>query len=144
MNQPLEGYKNILTVLSLKNYPTVIGFLNYTNRKRISIDIAKNAIENKTVISNAEQVDHLFEFISPLIVDQADAPAVEDLDMEDFEEEQQLVGSLVHLFTNSDLKELSAVRFLDFFNVFDHRLTRKNRCMSPPADTLPALALLYN
>ena len=109
LNQPLNGFKNILRVLSLEHYPTVMGFLSYNTRKRVSEDIAKSAITNKTVLSSADQVNCLFEFIAPLIQDQDDQPAVEDFDMEDFEQEQQLVGSLVHLFVNEDLKQQSAV-----------------------------------
>lgn len=109
LNQPLTGFKDILRVLALENYPTVMEFLSYNTRKRVSTDIAKSAIKNKTVISSADQVNRLFSFVAPIIKDQDDQPAVEDLDMEDFEEEQQLVGSLVHLFTNSDLKQQSGV-----------------------------------
>eukprot|EP00339_Tiarina_fusa_P013002 CAMPEP_0117011558 /NCGR_PEP_ID=MMETSP0472-20121206/9917_1 /TAXON_ID=693140 ORGANISM="Tiarina fusus, Strain LIS" /NCGR_SAMPLE_ID=MMETSP0472 /ASSEMBLY_ACC=CAM_ASM_000603 /LENGTH=766 /DNA_ID=CAMNT_0004714405 /DNA_START=22 /DNA_END=2320 /DNA_ORIENTATION=+ len=109
LNQPLVGFKNILRVLSLEHYPTVMSYLSYNTRKRVSEDIAKNAVKNNTIISSAEHVNCLFEFIATLIQDQDDQPAVEDFDMEDFEEEQQLVGSLVHLFKNSDLKQQSAM-----------------------------------
>jgi vacuolar protein sorting-associated protein 35 len=109
LNKPLE-LKNIISVLSLQHYPTVMGFLGYNTRKRVSIDIAKSSIQNQTRISTADHVNRLFEFISPIIRDQEDQPPVPDIDMEDFEEEQHLVGALVHLFS-SDLKELSAVLF---------------------------------
>lgn len=108
LNKPLE-LKNIIAVLSLQHYPTVMGFLAYNTRKRVSIDIAKSSIQNLTRLSTAEHVNRLFEFISPIIRDQDDQPAVNDIDMEDFEEEQHLVGALVHLFVSSDLKELSAM-----------------------------------
>lgn len=32
LSTPLESYKNILTVLSLKNYYGVVKYLNYSNR----------------------------------------------------------------------------------------------------------------
>jgi len=109
LNQPLKGIKNILDVLTLEHYPTVMQFLSYATRKRVSVDIAKSALKKKTVVQSADDVNRLFEFIAPIIKDQDDQPLVADLDMEDFEEEQQLVGSLVHLFVNDDLREQAAM-----------------------------------
>ena len=115
LNQPIEFYKNIITVLKLDNFPKILGTLPYETRKKVSTEILKSALQNKTKFSNAQTVDRLFEFILPLIVDQPDQPPLDELDMEDFDIEQQLVGSIIHLFDNQDLKELAAVRFSLFF-----------------------------
>lgn len=106
---PLKRYKNIITVLNLEQYPVAMKYLSYNSRKKVSMDIARNAIQNATKIPTADTVNQLFEFISPLIRDQDDQPPFDDWDMEDFEEEQQMVAALVHLFENEDLKELSAM-----------------------------------
>lgn len=109
LNTPLEQYKNVLTVLQLEHYPTAMTHLPWAARKRVAVDIAKSAVANQTKIPTAHAVNRLLEFIAPLVQDQEDQPPAEDVDEEDFEEEQQLVGALVHLFDRSDLKELSAM-----------------------------------
>jgi len=109
LNTPLEEYKNVLTVLQLEHYPRVMAHLPWAARKRVAVDIAKSAVANQTRVPSAHAVNRLFEFIAPLIQDQADQPPADEVDEEDFEEEQQLVGSLVHLFERADLKELSAM-----------------------------------
>jgi vacuolar protein sorting-associated protein 35 len=111
LTTPLQTYKNILTVLKLENYGSVMAYLTYQARKRVSVDIAKNAVENETRISSPEQVERLFEFISPLVKDEDDGPSASEVDDEDIEEDQCLVAGLVHLFSNAELEQLFAVCF---------------------------------
>lgn len=47
------------------------------------------------------QVDAILNLVSTLIQDQPDQPA-EDPDLEDFAEEQSLVGRLIHLLHSDD------------------------------------------
>lgn len=117
LNQPIEFYKNIITVLNLNNFTKILEILPYETRKKVSTEILKSALQNKTKFSSPQTVDRLFDFISPLIVDQPDQPSLEDMDMEDFDEEQHLVGSIIHLFDKSDLKELAAVRSFPFLSL---------------------------
>ncbi len=51
LNSPLDTYQNIITVLKLQNYPTLISYLSYDNRKRIATDIAKTAT-GKSQVAN--------------------------------------------------------------------------------------------
>ena len=52
LNSPLDTYQNIITVLKLQNYPTLISYLSYDNRKRIATDIAKTATGKSQVTNN--------------------------------------------------------------------------------------------
>eukprot|EP01119_Soliformovum_irregulare_P001205 TRINITY_DN10924_c1_g1_i1.p1 TRINITY_DN10924_c1_g1~~TRINITY_DN10924_c1_g1_i1.p1 ORF type:complete len:819 (+),score=306.82 TRINITY_DN10924_c1_g1_i1:210-2459(+) len=101
---PLDVYKNILTVLKLSEYTKLISNLNYENRKRVALDITKNAIEFAATFSTMDEVNTLLGMIEPLIKDTPDQPA--QIDDEDMEEEQHYVASLVHLFDNEDLEQL--------------------------------------
>jgi len=102
---PLENYKNVLTVLQLENYPNLISFLSFPNRKKVAVDIVKNAKENATFITDVEKVNKLLEWIQPLIKDETDQSDV-PVDKEDFDEEQNLVASLIHLFDSENPEEL--------------------------------------
>lgn len=119
-----------------------MSYLNYNTRKRVSMDIAKTAVKNKTFISTAAHVNCLFEFIAPIIQDQEDQPSLEDLDMEDFEEEQQLVAALVHLFINEDLREQSAVRIIKSIFIKIIFIFIFIRCMLLLENILQVLVLL--
>jgi len=103
LNTPLDTYKNILTVLRLKNYHLVIEFLNYESRKRVALSITRTAIQHTPSIQEAEGVNKLLEWIAPLIQDEGQQEIVDD---EDFAEEQNLVASLVHLFESQDPEQL--------------------------------------
>jgi len=79
--------------------------MSYENRKRVALDITKkNAIEFTALLSSAQQVNKLLEFIQPLIKDEEDQP--QQVDEEDIDEEQNCVASLVHLFHSEDADEL--------------------------------------
>eukprot|EP01122_Echinamoeba_exundans_P013537 TRINITY_DN5923_c0_g2_i1.p1 TRINITY_DN5923_c0_g2~~TRINITY_DN5923_c0_g2_i1.p1 ORF type:complete len:827 (-),score=251.60 TRINITY_DN5923_c0_g2_i1:18-2384(-) len=91
---PLEFYKDVLKVLSLGNYASVIEALDFDNRRRIAISIIKNIIDNGTSIPESESAEKLFSLLKPLLSDAADK---RDLDEEDFADEQNLVASVIHL-----------------------------------------------
>lgn len=89
-------------MLKLDHYQKLITFLAHATRKKIAVDIVKNVIEFNTTIPEPEQVEKLLDCIQPLIRDEPDQPELEEVDKEDFEEEQNLVASLVNLFDNED------------------------------------------
>ena len=107
LSSPLDTYQNILTVLRLENYPNLISFLSYDNRKRISVDIAKNCTDYPIPIPNADYANKLLELLLPLIKDDPDQP--DSVDDEDFIIEQNLVASLVSLFENENPSILFAI-----------------------------------
>jgi len=110
LNIPLDTYKNILTVLQLDSYPKVMQVLGYYTRKSMAVSIVKNILKYRTIISEPEQAHLLFEFIMPLLKDDDSegAKKVEEdkIDKEDFANEQNLVGRLVHLFDNQNPDKL--------------------------------------
>jgi vacuolar protein sorting-associated protein 35 len=61
----------------------------------------RTALRWGTKITEVEHVTGLFELIKPMIKDDANE-VVPDDDWEDFEEEQNLVARLIHLFDNED------------------------------------------
>eukprot|EP01116_Phalansterium_solitarium_P025591 TRINITY_DN9862_c0_g2_i1.p1 TRINITY_DN9862_c0_g2~~TRINITY_DN9862_c0_g2_i1.p1 ORF type:complete len:802 (-),score=347.22 TRINITY_DN9862_c0_g2_i1:1227-3578(-) len=99
LNTPLESYRSILTVLKLQHYHELTTFLSFQERSRVAVDIAKAAITFTGEISAAEQINTLLEFIGPLVKDETDQP---EGDQDDFEEEQHLVASLIHLCQSND------------------------------------------
>lgn len=107
LSTPLESYKNILTVLSLKNYYSIVKFLNFSNRRKIALDIARTAIESPP-IPDADNVNKLLEYISPVIKDESEQASAEqqNLDEEDFIDEQNTVASLVHQFDSENSEQL--------------------------------------
>lgn len=91
---------NILTILQLTNFSNLLHRLDYTSRKAIAVYMAMNILENETRIPDADDVDLVLGLLSPLIEDQKDQPMT--IDMEDFAEEQGIVGRIVHLLRSDD------------------------------------------
>jgi len=110
LNIPLDTYKNILTVIQLDSFPKVMQILGYYTRKSVAVNIVKNILKYRTIIGEPEQAHLLFEFIMPLLKndDSEGAKKVEEdkIDKEDFANEQNLVGRLVHLFDNQNPDKL--------------------------------------
>lgn len=104
LNSPLQSYHNIVTVLEIENYASVIQLLSHENKKRIAVDIARNCSEYPVSITTSEDANKLLGFIEPLIKDESDA--TQNMDEEDFEIEQNLVAGLVHLFNTEDPDQL--------------------------------------
>lgn len=109
---PLEAFKNVLTVLKLSNYKPLIQCLSYNTRKKVSLDIVNNTIQNSTIIEEPDDVTNLLETIQTLIKDEPDQPDSDEIDKEDFQEEQNKVASLVHLFDSEDPEKLFKIYIL--------------------------------
>ena len=65
---PLEKYS--LDVLRLEHYPSLMAFLGWEHRKRVSVQLVTAVLESKTspaCLTSPELVDRLFSFIAPLI-----------------------------------------------------------------------------
>lgn len=109
LQTPLDTFKNILTVLKLENYPKTLSFLSLDNRRRISIDIARTAVDYGHAIPEADVINKLLELISPIVKDPENPDEAVNIDEEDFIDEQSLVASLIHLCESSDLEQLFAM-----------------------------------
>jgi len=108
LNSPLDSFQNIITVLKLEHYPALMQYLSPENKKKVAIDIARTCTEFPVAIPTADQVNKLLELIAPLIKDETEAAATTP-DDEDFETEQNLVASLVHLFDTENAEQLFAM-----------------------------------
>ncbi len=102
LKSPLENYHNILTVLALHNYPALFEFLSLADRRKACLGVVRAVVEDGVWLPSAEHVEALLQLVSPLIVDQEPQSGLQDDSADDddpqtFAEEQNLVGSLVHL-----------------------------------------------
>ncbi|XP_011034992.1 PREDICTED: vacuolar protein sorting-associated protein 35B-like isoform X1 [Populus euphratica] len=105
LSAPLEKYNDIVTALTLSNYPHVMDCLDYETNKVMAMVIIQSAMKNNTCISTADKVEVLFELIKGLIKD-LDETATAELDEEDFKEEQNSVARLIHMLYNDDSEEM--------------------------------------
>lgn len=102
---PIDLHKNVLILLKIKHYSTLCDHLDFAGRKSLCTYILNNALENETIISEPDQVDGLFQLLSPVITDPSDKPQDYEEDIEDFVDEQTLVARLVHLMHSDNLDE---------------------------------------
>ncbi|KAL0016953.1 hypothetical protein SO802_004022 [Lithocarpus litseifolius] len=105
LSAPLEKYNDAVMALTLSNYPRVMDHLDNETNKVMAMVIIESIMKNYTCISTADQVEVLFELIKGLIKD-LDGTAVDELDEEDFNEEQNSVARLIHMLYNDDPEEL--------------------------------------
>jgi len=91
-----------LSVLEMEQFPTLLGFLNFQTRKKVSMEIIKSVIEGENALSTVEAVNHLFGTISPLLKDEEDTPTEEGRNTEAFTHEQHQVCRLIHKIRNDD------------------------------------------
>ncbi|XP_024532264.1 vacuolar protein sorting-associated protein 35B isoform X1 [Selaginella moellendorffii] len=106
LSAPLEKYNDVVTVLKLTNYPRVMDHLDYETNKSMAVTIIQFIMKNNTLISSVDKVEALFELLKELIKDSEGNPALDEIDEEDFQEEQNLVAKLVHLLKNDDDTEM--------------------------------------
>lgn len=105
LSAPLEKYNDIVTALKLSNYPRVMNYLDNATNKVMAVLIIQSIMKNSTCISNADEVEALFELIKGLLKDVA-GPSDDEIDEEDFKEEQNSVARLVHMLYNDDPEEM--------------------------------------
>ncbi|CAI0382565.1 unnamed protein product [Linum tenue] len=105
LSAPLEKYNDIVTALTLSNYPRVMDHLDNETIKVMAMVIIQTIMKNSTCISTADKVEVLFELIKGLIKD-LDVTTADELDKEDFEEEQNSVARLINMLYNDDPEEM--------------------------------------
>ncbi|CAN0906197.1 Vacuolar protein sorting-associated protein 35B [Linum grandiflorum] len=105
LSAPLEKYNDIVTALTLSNYPRVMDHLDNETNKVMAMVIIQSIMKNSTCISTADKVEVLFELIKGLITD-LDETAADELDEEDFKEEQNSVARLINMLYNDDPEEM--------------------------------------
>ena len=97
---PVDSYNDILTVLSLEHFIPLLNCYDYSGRKEMSAYLVNNVINNATLIPSPEKVETILTMVAPLVSDQTDGPTGDQSkseDREEWEEEQGLMGRMVHL-----------------------------------------------
>uniref|UniRef100_A0A2C9U0C8 Vacuolar protein sorting-associated protein 35 n=1 Tax=Manihot esculenta TaxID=3983 RepID=A0A2C9U0C8_MANES len=105
LSAPLEKYNDVVTALTLSNYPRVMDRLDNETNKLMAMVIIQSIMKNYTCISSADKVEVLFELIKGLIKD-LDGTTGDELDEEDFKEEQNSVARLIHMLYNGEPEEM--------------------------------------
>ncbi|KAG4931797.1 hypothetical protein JHK84_048790 [Glycine max] len=105
LSAPLDKYNDIVTALTLSNYPRVMYHLDHETNKVMAMVIIQSIMKNNTCISTADKVEVLFELIKGLIMD-LDGTTVDEVDEEDFNEEQNSVARLIHMLHNDEPEEM--------------------------------------
>lgn len=96
-------------LLALNHFPTLMKFMSFSARRALCTEFARKFMEEKLYITTTEMASQMFELLTGLLADQDDQPALSDLDLEEFAQQQLLAGSLVHLLKSNDLATLSAI-----------------------------------
>merc|ERR1719228_700940 len=102
---PIDSYNDIMVVLGLQHYIPLLNCYDYSGRREMSAYLINNVIDNSTLIPTPEKVETILTIVGPLICDQSDGPTAEQSrqeDKEEWEEEQSLMGRLVHLLVSPD------------------------------------------
>ncbi|KAI3500870.1 hypothetical protein L1887_36696 [Cichorium endivia] len=105
LSAPLEKYSDIVTSLTLPNYPRVMDHLDNGTSKVMAMVIIQSIMTNHAYLSSADQVGVLFELIKGLIKD-LDGDPEDQLDEEDFNKEQNSVSRVIHVLYNDDPEEM--------------------------------------
>ena len=110
---PLNSGGSVLEVLQLSNFPPLMNKLEPTRQRQVACELCKALIVTGAVLDTPETVEHLSQFIQPLVVAEQKAPPIdgEDDDEGDGEAssaaqvalEQQLLARLVHLLKTDNL-----------------------------------------
>ncbi|CAL5194111.1 unnamed protein product [Lathyrus oleraceus] len=91
LSAPLDKYNDVVTALTLSNYPHVMDHLDNVTNKVMALVIIQSIMKNNTYISTADKIDE-----------------------EDFSEEQNSVARLINMLHNNDPEEM----FKDHANMF--------------------------
>jgi len=97
---PVDSYNDVMVVLSLDHFIPLLNCYDYSGRREMSAYLVNNVIDNNTRIGSPERVETILTIVAPLVTDQSDGPTAETghrEDREEWEEEQSLMGRLVHL-----------------------------------------------
>ena len=97
-----------MIVLRLQHYIPLLNTYDFSGRKEMSKYLINNVIDNATLIPSPEKAETILTIVGPLVCDQKDgqsAEAARSEDREDWEEEQGLMGRLVHLLSSEDLDQ---------------------------------------
>merc|ERR1712223_1098020 len=95
---PINNFNDMITVLGLSHFATLLSMYDFEGRRAMAVYIANNVVDNETSIATAEQTEVVLGLLAPLIQDQEDGPTPDKWDDPDeFVEEQNLMGKIIHM-----------------------------------------------
>ena len=98
LTQPLDTMQ--LTILGMKDYPNLMGYLPYDKRKTVAVKICEAVISSKYKLDSKKIVTQLLSFLKPLLTEDDDTGT--EIEPYEFEFEQQLIAKIIHLVENED------------------------------------------
>lgn len=100
---PINNLNDMIAVLGLAHFAPLLSMFDFDGRRAMAVFIGNNIIDNDTCITTAEQTETVLGLLAPLIKDQEDGPTPEKWDdMDEFAEEQSLMGKIVHVLRSED------------------------------------------
>lgn len=126
-----------LRVLEIPAYGKLMSYLPWGNWKELALNFLRSVISRNTPLSEPEQVEQLFNAITPLLRDRdGSAPSVDEEGREipptsAFIEEQHLVAKVVHLMKNEDTDTLLKVYVVARKNFTSGGIARIKYCLPP-------------
>jgi len=93
-----------LAVLDLEQYPVLLGFLHFAQKKEVALSMISNIVDSNLFLTSTEMIRNLFSgVISPLIKDEDGTEGNETAQA--FTTEQQAVCKLVHQVRGTSVEE---------------------------------------
>jgi vacuolar protein sorting-associated protein 35 len=126
-----------LRVLEIPAYGKLMSYLPWGNWKELALNFLRSVIARNTPLSEPEQVEQLFNAITPLLRDRdGAAPLVDEEGRElpaspAFVEEQHLVAKVVHLMKNEDTDTLLKVYVVARKSFTNGGNARIKHCLPP-------------
>jgi vacuolar protein sorting-associated protein 35 len=110
---PLETLS--IAVLNMSNYPALMKYMKFSNRRVVALRIVKAVIKDKKVLDSTATVDQLLDFIMPLLIDDADSEPEESYEFEEGQEQVSKLVNLIHHDSNNDLYYDILMKFKKIF-----------------------------
>jgi len=106
LQQPVTHYGNVLIVLKIKSYNSVLQALSFDEKREVSKFLIKSLLTNQTKIQTAVDVDAFFTLISVIIKGQGGTQLDDD---DEYEEDQSHLAQAISLFVNDDVDEMGCI-----------------------------------
>jgi len=97
---PLRTYQSVMDVLELTHYYGLMSCLQAEQKRNVAVQVVKSVVRNQTQISEVAKMDSLLELLKPLLEEQEDDETMDEDAKIEFQEQQNLMASLVHLVYN--------------------------------------------
>lgn len=88
-----------LAVLEIKSFPKLMGYLQFSARKKVALRMVKAVVNLKIYLTSVEVVNTLLDYVGSLLHDLSDTV---EADPYEFEEEQEFTARLVHMVRSED------------------------------------------